>query len=150
MSKALNMAELIRTRLLTAPVPGELATTLDITGLEILVDRQRNLLSDVTKAVAKARGTAVTILWQGYQVADENARTPRMEHRYTVSVWSKPVLAGENLAADEVMEAVMNRLWQWIPSGGHVHGEVKVKNGGLVPDNKFLIYDCEITLTISN
>lgn len=150
MSRALDIAELIRTRLLTAPTGDEIPTTLDITGVEVIVDRQKNILSDITKAVAKASGTAITILWAGWTVVDKNTKTPRLAHRFTIMAWSKPVIAGDNLAADDVAEAVINRLWHWRPLGGHAFGEAEPQNGGLVPDKKFLIYDCEVVIPISH
>lgn len=154
MSKALDLAETIRTRLLTAPVTTgprpELATAVDLTPLSIIVDRQKNVLSAVTAAVAKAGGTAITILWQGFQTADENAMTPRLDHRYTIFVWSKPIIAGDDLTADDVMDSIVNRLWHWVPGGGHAFKEAKVKNGGLVPNPKFLIYDCEVVIPVSH
>ena len=150
MSKALDNAELIRTRLLTAPVAGEIPTALDITEVEVIIDRQKSVLTLVQTAVAKASGTAIVILWDGWVVLDKNNKTPRLAHRYVVSVWSKPVIAGDNLAADEVMEAVINRLWHWRPVGAHAFGEAVPGNGGLVPNNKYLIYDCEVVIPVSH
>lgn len=148
MSQALDISELIRTRLLTAPVAGELPTPLDITGLEVIVDRQKDILSEVTKAVAKAKGTAIVILYEGFKVDDEDAGQPRLTGTYNVCVWSKPIIAGGNLPADEVLESVILRLWQWIPQGSHCNEEALVTNGGLVPDRKFLKYDCEVTIPV--
>lgn len=149
MSKALDHAELIATRLATAPATGERETTVNLPAIDIIVDRQKNVLSDITKAVAKAGGTAIVILWQGFTTIDKNASAPRLAHRYTITVYSKPVIAGDDLAADDVMESVIQRLWQWIPAGYHANGEVEVQNGGMVPDRSYLIYDCEITIPAS-
>jgi hypothetical protein len=147
MSSFLNTADAIQTRLMTVPVAGELPTPLDITEVAVIVDRQKNILSDVTKAVAKAKGTAVVILWTGFVTLDKNTRRPRLANRYNITVWSRPVLAGAALPADEVMESVILRMWQWRPqAGGHAHGEAEVKDGGLVPDAKFLKYDCEVVI----
>lgn len=150
MSLQLAIAEMIRLRLLTAPTATELATPLALAGLDIIVDRQKNILSDVTKAVAKAKGTAVVILWEGFTTADKNSARPRLAHSYNITVWSKPILAGANLAADDVMESIIARLWHWRPSGGHAFSEVEVRNGGLVPDAKFLKYDLEVVIPVSH
>jgi hypothetical protein len=150
MSLQLAIAEMIRLRLLTAPTATELPTPLSLAGLDIIVDRQKNILSDVTKAVAKAKGTAVVILWEGFQTVDKNSARPRLAHSYNISVWSKPVLAGVNLAADDVMESIIARLWHWKPTGGHAFSEADVRNGGLVPDSKFLKYDCEVVIPVSH
>ena len=152
MSKALDNAELIRTRFLTAPAAGEIETSVDLTTLTdfIIVDRQKNILPTVKLAVAKATGTAISILWMGGKVTDENARTPRIEHLYRVMVWSKPVIAGTELPADDVVESCINRLWHWIPTGSHAFREAKPGNVGMVPDKSFLIYDFEVLIPISH
>lgn len=146
MSKALDMADLIRTRLLTAPTEGELETPQNITAVPVIVDRQKNIVSAVTLAVSKTSGCAITILWEGFTTADENSRKPRLAHRYTVSVFAKPVISGDELTADDVMESVILRLWHWRPGGGHAFGEAVVRNGGLLPHKSFLIYDCEVVI----
>lgn len=146
MSKAFQHAELIRTRLLTAPAQGELETTIDITGVEVIVYRQKKIQSEIDAAVAKAKGTAIVILWQGFRTLEKNAHRPRLAQTYNVSVWSKPIIAGDALTADDVMESILLRLWHWTPTGGHAFGEAEVSDGGLVPDNKFLKYDCEVAI----
>lgn len=152
MSKAFDNAELIRTRLLTAPTVREIPTVVDLTGMtdEIIVERQKSIMPGVKIAVAKAKGTAITIRWDGWTVAEKNATTPRLAHRYVVMVWSKPVIAGEELAADDVVESAINRLWHWVPTGHHAFGEAQPGGGGLVPDGKFLIYDFEVVIPISH
>lgn len=149
MSQALDHADLIRTRLMSAPANGELATPLDITGVPVIVDRQKDIAAEVTKAVSKTKGTAVVILWTGWKVADKNTRTPRLAHTYKISVVSNPVLAGGALAADEIMQSILLRLWHWRPTGGHVHGELEVGNGDLVPNDSFLIYECDVVIPTS-
>ena len=152
MSAFLNAAELIKARLLKPPGEGELATPLDLSSLHdcILVDRQKDIMSEVDKAVAKASGTAISILWNGWVTLNENASRPHLGSRYTVTVWSKSIIAGPNLPADAVMASVILRLWHWISAdGGHAHGEAQPKNGGQVPDPDFLNYDCEVVIPIS-
>lgn len=149
MSHLLDHADLIRTRLLTAPITGELATSLDLTRVEVIIDRQKDVLSAVQRATSNAGGAAIVILWQGFQVIDKNASTPRLGARYTLTAWTTPVITAEEIPADLVMESILQRLWQWVPDGAHAHGEVEIQNGGLVPDSKFLIYDCELTIPIS-
>jgi hypothetical protein len=146
MSKALDIADLLRTRLITAPSTGELATPQDITAVPVIVDRQKDILSSVSVAVGKTSGCAITILWRGFAAVDDNSHRPAVENAYVINVWSKPVIAGGNLTADDVMQSVLLRLWHWVPGGGHSNRECRVKNGGLVPHKSFLIYDCEVTI----
>ena len=152
MSKAADIADLIRTRLITAPAVGEIETPVDLTDLpadSVIVDKQKDILTMASKAVAKAKGTAIVILWDGHAIADKNAKRPRMDLSFTVSVWSRPVISGGVLAADDVMESIINRLWQWVPQGGHPNNEVVIRPGGLVPHKSFLIYDCGVIVPAS-
>ena len=62
MSNGTDMADLIRNRILTAPAVGEIATTVNLTGIDVIIDRQKPVLSMIESAVAKASGTmAVTV-----------------------------------------------------------------------------------------
>ncbi len=153
MSKAIDIAELIRTRLLTAPTGDEIETLVPLHQLGtngIIVDRQKNIRALAAKAVDKTKGTAIVILWNDLAVADRNAKRPRMIYGYTITVWSKAVIAGANWKADDVMASIINRMWQWIPGGGHPHNEVEIRPGGMVPDETFLIYDCGLLAPASH
>lgn len=152
MSKAITVAEAIRTRLLTAPASNEIPTLVNLTALGaagIIVDRQKEVLELVSTAVGKAVGTAIVILWDGHSVANENTGKPRMNYSYTLQVWSRPKLASGAFPADDVMESIIARMWQWIPSGGHSHHEVKIRPGGMVPNKSYLIYDLGVLVPVS-
>lgn len=149
MSEALDMADLIRTRLRTAPTGSEIATAVDLTAVDVIIDRQTPVVSLINAAVAKAKGTAIVIFWEGFQVPDPNTTRPRLAQRYNIRVYSKQVVAGTTLPADDVIESIVARMWHWVPGGGHSHGEVEVINGDMVPDKSFLIYDCEVVVPVS-
>lgn len=151
MSKALNIAELIRTRLLTPPLPAELSTPVDLSELpdQIIVDQQKNITSMVKNAVGKARGTAVTILYTGFGVIDPAAATPRLGNRYTVRVHSKPIIAGDEWLADDVVESVVKRLWKWDPGNRLPQDRCEIRGGDLIPDTKFLIYEIDLSFPSS-
>jgi hypothetical protein len=146
MSASLDMADLIRTRLLTAPITGELATSVNLTTMEVVIYRQTPIVSQITAAVAKATGGVILITWEGFRIPDGNTARPRLANRYNISVWNKPIIDNNARPADEVVESIINRLWQWVPGGGHAYGEVEVRSGDMVPDKNFLIYDLEITI----
>jgi hypothetical protein len=148
MSKALDMAELIRTRLLSAPTGSERTTPVDLTDVDVIVDRQKNILSMISLAVSKAKGTAIVILWDGFRSEDGEQASPRLVNSYQIRVYSKPVIAGDNLLADDVMESIILRLWQWRPVAGDAYfNEARIVDGGLIPDKAFLVYDLQVTLS---
>lgn len=138
MSSALDIADAIKTRL---------EGSAGLAGIEILVDRQKDIAATVALKVGKL-GNCVVILWQGHAVRDADASGPALDLNYTVSVYSRPVLAPNATPADEIMQAVIQRLWHWVPETVHSHGEARIGGGGLVPDGKFLIYDCDVTVPV--
>jgi len=149
MSASINLALLIQTRLATAPVAGELSTPVDITAIPSNVDRTGNILGDVQAGVQKSSGTFISIRWDGWVMLDANASKPRLANHYTVYVWARTVRDPAALAPEDVIEAVMRRLWQWRPDGQTVRGEAQVGNGGIVPDKSYLVYDCEVVIPAS-
>jgi hypothetical protein len=146
MSSASTIAENVRSRLLTPPAQGELPTSVDLTRIDVIIDRQKPILSMIDAAVAKATGTAIVILWSGFRIPDKNTRSPRLEQRYTITVYSRQVIDGENRPADNVIESIVNRLWHWVPDGGHAYGEAEISGGDMIPDKQYLAYDCEVII----
>ncbi|RYD38765.1 MAG: hypothetical protein EOP87_00935 [Verrucomicrobiaceae bacterium] len=149
MSKISDNAEAIKARLNTAPVEGELPTPIDLTKVDVVVDRQKDHRVKVAKSVASGTGTAILILWDGWVNLDPNSRRPRLGHSYTIRVQSKPVIAGDEMAADDVAESIAMRLWQW-SRNGHANNECTVGPADITPDEKYLIYDMQVTIPTSH
>jgi hypothetical protein len=144
-------ADLIASRLQTAPVVDvEIETPIDITDIDVVVYEQKAIAGKINAAVAKNTGAAIVITWEGFTTLDKNASRPRLAHRYNVCVWSRPIIDQGAFPADLIIESIVNRMWQWVPGGGHAFGEAEVKDGGIVPDGKFLKIDCEVTIPISH
>lgn len=150
MSKFFTHAESIRTRLLTAPVDGEIQPAVDITGLEVIVDRQKDVPNRVAATMAKSQGVVISILWSGFVTLDPLATRPRLGNAYSVTIWSRPVLEEGDLPADDVVEAAVVRLWNWVPTDFHAFGECQVRDGGIVPDIKWLKYEFEVVIPTSH
>jgi len=138
MSRVLDIAELIKARLESRPA---------LAGVDIVVDRQKDLATVVSKGVGKAKGCCVTILFEGFQVPDRNTPGPQVRPRYTLRVWSRPIIK-DDLPADEVVEEIARALHHWIPEGLHAYGEMTVTGGDLVPDKTWLIYEIETEMTL--
>lgn len=117
-----------------------------LTGVEVIVDRQKDVRAAIAVAVAKATGCAITILWTGAQNKDTRAEyTYRSGGSYTLRVWAKPIIAGRETPADDVAEAVATALQGWIPCGEESPNKrdrkVEVGDIDMVPDRDFLIYE---------
>lgn len=140
------MATALATRITTAPTGGEPATTVNLTGIPVIVDKQKDLLTELNKAVGKSEGVAVVILWDGFDEIDPFAPEPRVMNRYTVTIFSRPILTATALAADDVMESILTRLWRWAPSNGHQSNAVQIGGAKFIPDERFSIYSLDLKL----
>jgi len=143
------MADLIRNRILIAPTQNELATLVDLTHLDVIVYKQQSIDAVVNAAIGKASGCAITIEWSGFRTLEKNSSRPRLAETYQISVWSKPVIDNGNHPAELVIKSIILRMWQWLPLGGHAFDEAVPANGGVTPNSKYLIYDCEVTVPVS-
>ena len=138
MSRMLDIADAIKTRL-------EAVTAL--AGIDVVVDRQKDIAVLIAKSVGRAKGSCITILWDGFGVPDANTSGPQVTSRYTIRTWSRPVINNET-PADELVEEISKALHHWIPVGLHAFGEMTVSGGDFVPDAKWLIYEVDVQVTL--
>ena len=140
MSKALNIADAMAARLnalLTLPA-----------GMT-LVDRQKDIRAEVAAKVAKAGGAAAVILYEGFSNSSPASSSQlRITRRYTVTIYSKPVLRdATEISADDIVETIARSLHDWEPEeSADGIGEISVTGCDLRPDAKFLIYDLDIEI----
>lgn len=137
MSKIIDIALAMQDRILA----------LDLDGVSVLVDRQKDILSDIAKKASQAGALTIVILFEGFTNPDgRGSGGVTVLRRYTVTLFSKPILAGaEQLPADEVLEQVAEVLHNWDPEEtlpGFVG--IAVTGGDFRPDLKHLIYDLDI------
>jgi hypothetical protein len=146
MSTSTDLADQIRDRILTAPAVGEIATLVNLLQTPVIVVKQKSIEDEVKAAVSKISGCAILIEWTGFRTRDKNASRPFLDQIYTISVWSKPIIDDGNRPAELVIKSVIQRLWHWVPDGGHSHGEAVPGSGSLTPNKSYLIYDAEFVI----
>jgi hypothetical protein len=119
-------------------------------GIDIVVDRQKDLAAEVAKATGKAKGAAVVILWAGADNEDPACDGPRMRADYEISIYCKPVLRGDQSPADDIAEAVASALHHWQPDGVSVaaYERMTVSRVAMVPDPKYLVYQIDARITV--
>lgn len=110
--------------------------------VETLVDRQKDIAAHVAKQVSKAAGAAITILYEGFSNSDRSgASNLKITRRYSVSVFSKPVLRSDSATpADDIVEAVAACLHRWEAP----FGEIVLTGCDMRPDSRYLIYDLDL------
>lgn len=148
MSKHLDIADEIKDRLDAAFLDEAEDYTVALQGVDVIVDRQKDILTEVNKAVAKAQGSAVTILWTGFD------RTPTGERmgNYVIRIYSRPVMLGDNKPADEIVERIDQVLNEWVPQAAsanqHCHYKMIGSGADLAPDRNYLIYEMPFQVKI--
>lgn len=114
----------------------------------VLVDRQKDIVSDVAKAISRSRGAAVSILFTGYKRVNgvRNAS-------YAIAVWAHPVIGNDEQLADDIVEVVDSTLHSHIPESlnparDNCHFRIEVEGGSINYNPNFLIYQLNINVNI--
>jgi hypothetical protein len=142
MSKHLDIADEIKVRL------DESFADTPLEGVTVVVDRQKDILTEITKNVAKVTGCVVTVLWTGF------SRTATGERRgnYMLRVYSRPILLAGNLPADDLVEKIDEVLNEWIPASSspnqHCHYKMVGEGADMAPDKNFLLYEMPFNVKI--
>lgn len=135
MSKFYDTADLIAAHLKTVDLLGS---------LPIVVDRQKDIASELRNAIAKQSGCLILVTWAGAPNDDQSADGPRFLSRYTVTLFSKPVIRLGETAADDIMEAIATALHDYRPTG-NFHDRLVITGIDPVPDDELLIYRINLT-----
>ncbi|MGC4013439.1 MAG: hypothetical protein QM755_02815 [Luteolibacter sp.] len=62
------------------------------------------------RSSANPSAISSSITWSGTDRGDKNATGPRFTGVFTITVWSKPVISPDDLAADEIVQLVCQIL----------------------------------------
>jgi len=119
-------------------------STLDaIAGIDISVNRQEDLLSQVNSSFEKAAGQgAIIIKWLGGKNPDRKSNKLRMSGRYSISLWVQPILQDDATAADDLIEAMGEYLHGWIDPAAPTNLRLEVEDISIVPDAPgYLVYE---------
>ena len=141
MSEALGIADAIKAKLETVPT---------LAGVDVIVDRQKDLAAMVSTAVGKAKGAVILILWTGGTNDDPDASGPRLTTDFEVSVYCTPVIRKDEAPADDIAEAVAKALHLWTPPGGagDAYEKMIVRRVTNPPDPKYLVYQIDARLPV--
>ena len=116
-----------------------------------IVDRQKDISSEVLNSIEKAKGIAISILFEGFRVPDENMAGPQTRARYAVRVWGLPIIADADadvMHAEDAAAETAKALHFFRPSGAHSFGECHVRDCDLVNDPNFLCYELTVEVDI--
>jgi len=83
----------------------------------ILVDRQRDIKAECDKVTSQQVGNLILIAWTGSTNNDPTADGPHFLSKFTVTVFSKPVLRTRFTHADDIVETCAKLLHDFRPNG---------------------------------
>lgn len=133
----LETADLIESRL-------ESVSALD--GVEIIVNRQKNLNNVIAQAVAKTAGAAIIIDAVRGEVIERGKLD--MTNSYAISLWANPVLrSSTSTPASELLISILGALHGWQPAPRtHPLRKITITGWQITPDENFLIYTVQADL----
>jgi len=141
MSKWIDRAEQIRARL---------ATVAELQGVDCIIDRQGDILSQVRQAIAKSKGAAITILWVGGQPDPDTASPIVSSGEYLIRIYSKSILRTGECPVDDLVEAAVAALQNYNPGTRHCHEEFRIAGRvELAADKHYLIYEFTLETRVS-
>ena len=138
MSRALEIADqmAIEARLLP-----ELSTS------TVSVYRQQNVASEIETAINKARGSAVIIVWDGYDRPEDTQQLKgnsiRLVSRYNVQCFFAPVLKPNGRTVDEIAEALLVHFDNWTATDKPTNRDtwMRFRGASLTPEDGWLLYE---------
>lgn len=130
MSKFYDTADSIAVHLRT--VPG-------LAGVLFVVDRQKDIFSELRKVIGKQSGCLAIVTWAGSPNDDTSADGPRFASKYTITLVSKPVIRTGETPADDIVEAIATALHDYRPNGSF-YDRLVVTGIDPVPSEELLIY----------
>lgn len=149
MSQFLDIADDIKTRLDFVFTDVAEAYAVDLAGVTVIVDRQKEISSEVNKSVGKTSGACVVILFTGY---DRERATGEKKANYSVMIYTRPVLTAGGKLADDIIERIDTALNYWQPAsasgGGHTFYDLDGDGANLIPDRNFLVYEMNFSSKI--
>lgn len=137
MSAFLDMSNLIKDRLAAVPA---------LADVEVIVDHQKDITSEFKKAMAKVKGTAVTIFFDSYTTAEEEVAKSRVVSQFVLLIWTKPIVRPEDTPADDLVSGIHKSLQGWVPEGNSCRDKASVLRGRVVPNKQFLIHELRLKI----
>jgi len=136
MSVFLDKADQIKSRL---------ESVADLSTVEIIVDKQKDIVSEFNQAIQKSKGGVIVILFEGYEPNDPENVDSTLISSYSVTIWTQPILRSSNPKNTDLVEATHRALHDW-KHDSFCQNNAQVLRGALVPNPRFLIHELSIQL----
>ena len=134
MSAFLDKAEAIKTRLEAISA---------LSSVTVLIDNQKEIASDFRKAMAKTKGAAVIIFFDGYETYEDDVAESEVVSNFVVTIWTKPILRDGETPAYDLVSEVHRSLHGW-QSEQLCRNKAAVTSGRVIPNQQFLIHQINL------
>ena len=118
-----------------------------LSNLAIITERQRDIQKEVENAVGKQSGGVLVVAWTSGNIEDDPAQGPRFEGLFVITGFFKPVIRRGMIPADEVMQAIVVALHDWIPTSGHGIRYNRLRITNVAPGTIGNLLTYQVTLT---
>ena len=127
----------------------EIKTLLDgvsaLSSVEVIVDKQKDIAAEFAKAIQKAKGGVIIILFDGYEPNDLDVNDSTLISSFSITIWTQPILRGTNPKNTDLVEATHKALHDW-QHDAFCQNNAQVLLGRLIPNPKFLIHELTLQL----
>lgn len=115
-----------------------------LAAMDVTVNRQEDLLTQVNSSFEKAAGQGCVIVkWLGGKNPNPKSSTLRFTGGFSISLWTRQVLYDGETPADTLIEEIGEHIHGWRdPSAGASIARLEVSEVHLVPDAPgYLVYE---------
>ena len=116
-----------------------------LSSIDVLVDHQKDIKSEFTKAVAKIKGGVVVIFFENYQTLEAEVENSQVESEFVLLVWTKPIIRTGEIPADDIVSEVHKSLHGW-KHDEFCRNHAVVVRGRVIPNPKFLIHELRVKI----
>jgi hypothetical protein len=134
---------------LAEAIATEISKLTKLEGIDVIVDRQKDLNTEIEVSVAKLSGVAVVVQWQEPSLKSRGSRVSPA--KFLIHVYGCPILQGDDaVPADDVLEAIMPVFNGWKKVSGQ-NCAYDVEHDGsaqMLPSNDYVIWELPLKAAV--
>lgn len=115
-------------------------------GIDIIVDRQKELDVTLRKSLSKKKGIAVIIFWSGATNNEPSDELITADSTYQITIWAKPVIQKGQAKADQLTQEVITTLHGWTYREERCQWRAQFISTRLIPHPAYLLYEVSIKI----
>ena len=126
-------------------IKARLESVAELSTVEIIVDKQKDIVSEFNQAINKAKGGVIIVLFEGYEPNDPENSDSLLISSFSITIWTQPILRGSNPKNTDLVEATHRAIHDW-KHDSFCQNNARVLRGRIVPNQRFLIHELSVEL----